>query len=100
MGGSAAVDVRRVDMWQIGRGASNVRQSRSCYDDSSLPARAWTPYLVRHDELVARAGMKRLCTILVLLAIATGLVSCGSFPPPGNGRGILNDPDPMMGGGG
>jgi hypothetical protein len=45
--------------------------------------------------------MIRLAALLVLLCVAGGLVACANgFPPPGNGRGILNDADPMEGGGG
>jgi hypothetical protein len=45
--------------------------------------------------------MIRLAALLMLLWIAGGLVACADgFPPPGNGRGILNDADPMEGGGG
>jgi len=45
--------------------------------------------------------MVRLVALLLLLGIAGGLGACaGGFPPVGNGRGILNDADPMMGGGG
>ena len=45
--------------------------------------------------------MRKQLAVIMLIAMSIGLAACaGGFPPPGNGRGILNDPDPMMGGGG
>ena len=45
--------------------------------------------------------MGRVFAIVALLCLAGALSACaGGFPPQGNGRGILNDADPMMGGGG
>ncbi|MBS0641659.1 MAG: hypothetical protein U1E70_26040 [Acetobacteraceae bacterium] len=45
--------------------------------------------------------MARVLGLLFALAVIGSAAGCaGGFPPEGNGRGILNYGDPMMGGGG
>ena len=61
---------------------------------------------IRHPNQIGAwtldgVGMSKRLIVIVLAALAVSMTACaGGFPPQGNGRGILNNPDPMAGGGG